>query len=723
MTVDRRRIVRHWSGTFAVTIDPHRPLTEDERSETERTLFVLMADHEARDPEIMPVVEEIHAILFGQRISFAPRFDRDSTNHVQKSERIKRDLEQAVRTGRLLIVPEARPVIRLAVTEETVAAPDLRPAPEGPPTFFEVRFVDEIGEAIADLDIVVSAEGKANNLKTDSSGVARLDGVRASFASVRVASVQALRDTVEPRWEALRTGEPPIAEPMTRLPLTDSLGAISLESARQHLVVIEPKRGKLLMQLLDKPGRALHVARPYRITGPASFEGETDERGELLHQDVPPGDYELTLTVEVEVGGKTLSNDYTSPAVVVPASEGRPIVRRLGALPRVVMARIRGLLFQTNKCFLLPSAIPSLRRVRDVYVKNNPSELLVVGHTDTSGEPSINDPLSIERADAVAAFLKDDVEPWLDMYGTGKPESKRWGNAEDLLMIQTMPDFGAKPPDVDPIRWFQTRHNDKPESQRRPLASLKVDGIAGPNTRRQLAHDYMELDGATLGEDAGFDIKITTHGCGENFPVDETGTELDTAPEDNRRDQLDRRVELFFFDAEFGIQPPPPGKNSRAGSTEYLEWRRRAEQEHLFDVEDQQRLLRLWVLLKGEPVKNASFRLFVEGQLVGAGETDGEGILVQPVPVEARNGLLVLPNVGLSRAISLLPAEVFPRVDTVQGQQSRLQQLGFYVGPLDGRKDVVFEEAVSEFRRTYALGSGTELDPPAQEKLAATYGS
>jgi outer membrane protein OmpA-like peptidoglycan-associated protein len=49
-------------------------------------------------------------------------------------------------------------------------------------------------------------------------------------------------------------------------------------------------------------------------------------------------------------------------------------------------------------------------RFRDAYLHNNPAELLVVGHTDTTAEPAINDPLSLERAVNTAAFLVDDVE-------------------------------------------------------------------------------------------------------------------------------------------------------------------------------------------------------------------------------------------------------------------------------------------------------------------------
>src|SRR4051794_30337328 len=70
-------------------------------------------------------------------------------------------------------------------------------------------------------------------------------------------------------------------------------------------------------------------------------------------------------------------------------------------------------------------------------------------------------------------------------------------------------------------------------------------------------------------------IDVIAHGVGENFPLDDSGEELDDAPADEKADPIDRRVELFFFDPEFGITPPPPGKNSKPGSTEYPAWRDR----------------------------------------------------------------------------------------------------------------------------------------------------
>jgi outer membrane protein OmpA-like peptidoglycan-associated protein len=307
-----------------------------------------------------------------------------------------------------------------------------------------------------------------------------------------------------------------------------------------------------------------------------SFAGMTDENGRLLHEEVPPGNYELCLTVKYDEALELPPRQYKCPIIVLEADEGVPQIRLIGAVPRVVMFRVRGLVFDTNKTFILNSVIEAFKRIREVYEQNNPSELLLVGHTDTTAEPKINDPLSLKRADSVEQYLKDDVQAWLKNYSDSKPEKERWGAREDLQMIEAMAGYESKGPDVDPVLWYQTQHNLKPPARRKPKSELKADGKAGPQTREQLIHDYMQLDGATLRDHRDYDITITTHGCGENFPLDESGSELDQAPQDEKEDQLDRRVELFFFDKDFGIQPPPPGKNSKKGSKEYPAWRKRA---------------------------------------------------------------------------------------------------------------------------------------------------
>jgi outer membrane protein OmpA-like peptidoglycan-associated protein len=226
--------------------------------------------------------------------------------------------------------------------------------------------------------------------------------------------------------------------------------------------------------------------------------------------------------------------------------------------PAVSCVRLLGMFFDTNKNFLLPIALRGLRQVVDVYEEHPNAELLIVGHTDRSGQPDYNDVLSLARARSMLAYLTEDVDAWLARYEDGVPAQKRWGATEDEHMLETMPDIDQRPIDEDIVRWFQRTRG------------LEVDGIAGPDTRRALIGEYMAIDGTSLPKT----ITAKVHGCGENFPTGNT--------QDGEHVQQDRRVELFFFDA--GIEPPPPGGNSKPGSAEYPKWRARTTE--LIDISE-----------------------------------------------------------------------------------------------------------------------------------------
>jgi outer membrane protein OmpA-like peptidoglycan-associated protein len=191
------------------------------------------------------------------------------------------------------------------------------------------------------------------------------------------------------------------------------------------------------------------------------------------------------------------------------------------------------------------------------------ANLLIVGHTDTSGREEYNRTLSLERADAIAAYLTDKTAPWEAFFADSKPEEKRWGTLEVQHMLSVLPQgeppfFGGQPNGVEDALTTQAV-KDFQEAN-----GLEVDGIVGPITQKALIEDYMALDGTSLP--AG--MTLTTHGCGENFPVDETG--------DGVRDPDNRRVEVFFFDGP--IDPAPPGKTSKKGSPEYPKWLEQVEQ-------------------------------------------------------------------------------------------------------------------------------------------------
>lgn len=373
--------------------------------------------------------------------------------------------------------------------------------------------------------------------------------------------------------------------------------------------------------------------------------------------------------------------------------------------PRVILARLLSMFFHTNKTFLLPSIFPTIGELKNLFADNPNSDLLVVGHADTTAGASVNDPLSLYRAQMVAAFLIDDVDTWVKQYDNSD-KAQRWGAIEDSLMIQSLPDFKNKPVNEAEVSFFQRTRQ------------LVVDGVAGKKTRTQLITEYMARDGAPLPKD----IDFVTHGAGENFPLDDSGQQLDTVPPDDKSDPLDRRVEFFFFEKEFGIQPPPPGKNSKKNSQEYPEWRRRASQVEEFDG-TLPRLLRFRVLVNAQVLANTAVQLFIDGVLSASQPTDGNGFFESPIPGQTETVVFQVPSRNLSEQLSVVVPDQFPSIDTLRGVQQRLGQLGFFAGTVNGRPGPETDQAVQSFKVSKGLGTDSIVDQATRAALKSDYGS
>jgi outer membrane protein OmpA-like peptidoglycan-associated protein len=244
----------------------------------------------------------------------------------------------------------------------------------------------------------------------------------------------------------------------------------------------------------------------------------------------------------------------------VPYKEGGVVLQmgqqfRVELWPEVFRARLTGLYFDTNKSFLLPGALHGIRTLRRLLDEHQGSHLLITGHTDRAGSADYNLTLSQERAAAIAAYLRDQVDPWMEYYHSSTADEKRWGAREDGLMIAAV-----VPPERlsggGHVLAFQQFSNETRGT------SLATDGAIGTETRRALVAAYMALPGTSLPDGT----EVLTHGCGENHNAVPTA--------DGVAEAANRRVEIFFFSG--AVTPPPrdrcPGPD---GCPEYEQWMKR----------------------------------------------------------------------------------------------------------------------------------------------------
>ena len=439
---------------------------------------------------------------------------------------IKPRLRRAFEDGELVIVES--PLFEQATkpAEDGVHGQPTKVEPPSPPPAprrpvsppktlhsFAIRFVDEIGTPISDIDLLFSHGSAKDDGTTDGNGVARLEDSPVRTATAKIVDSKTLRTALKPRWD----------------------------QARGDRKWLDESQGVTVVRLM---------------------------------------------------GDKLPSFDLVADKL-----------RIVSVQPYVARVRLIGGFFDTGKCFVLPRGLDGIRGVVRMYDDYPKSKLLAVGHTDTKGKPAYNDTLSVERAEAVKDYLTDNVDGWYKWYETSAPVEERWGSKEDHLMIGALPDAKTRQPEEESVRWYQRTRG------------LTVDGIAGTETRHALIREYMELDGTSLPKG----IEVVAHGCGENFPAKATGD--DTAEEENRR------VEFFFFDGKLGVEPPPKGKNSAKGSTDYPEWVKRVKRNDDHVLVSGQAQFLLQHLLDKKPLAGALAQIELPDGIVITKRADDQGVV------------------------------------------------------------------------------------------------
>jgi hypothetical protein len=239
---------------------------------------------------------------------------------------------------------------------------------------------------------------------------------------------------------------------------------------------------------------------------------------------------------------------------------------RSGARTTIVLARppawrvrMVGMIFDADKCFLLPQALDGIRAIVAMHKAHPAAKVLIIGH-EGGDEVTGGVDLALGRAKVLAAYLTSTRDDWLAWFGADKSARQRWGVREVQLMLSALtgkdggPLYQGSAPGVmdnrtaAALKAFQTANG------------LPVDGKASAATRKALVTTYMSLEDTSLAAD----VKPVAHGC--------TGHQDDTLTDDGLQPD-DRRLEVLFFDGD--IEPAPSGETSGASSPEYTDWRAR----------------------------------------------------------------------------------------------------------------------------------------------------
>ncbi len=200
--------------------------------------------------------------------------------------------------------------------------------------------------------------------------------------------------------------------------------------------------------------------------------------------------------------------------------------------------------------------------------------LLIAGHTDTSGQAKMNFELSAQRAQNIQYLLEGDREQWAVI-------SEKRHRIEDYQQIMKFIKFSTRWGwNCDPIQTDNTWGDNTKGATERFIAAYNDWILAGlaPSEAQQIPPDVfnrIKNSGShkwpaemwravydVYNDEIAANLGITRDGmgryrsllafaddlkklvaCGESFP-------LDSAGRDNYRSQLNRRVELLFFDKE-----------------------------------------------------------------------------------------------------------------------------------------------------------------------------
>ena len=146
------------------------------------------------------------------------------------------------------------------------------------------------------------------------------------------------------------------------------------------------------------------------------------------------------------------------------------------------------------------------------------------------------------------------------------------------------------------------------------------------------------------------------------------------------------------------------------------------EQHHRFRRKRMPVILRVRLqFFDGEPRADESYRLIVDGGTVHTGVTDTEGTIECPIPPNAHKAKLSFDSDSEMDNYSFALGYIDP-ITEICGVQSRLNNLGYDCGSIDGALGPQTKKELKDFQTKHRLSITGQADEETQERLKDEYG-
>jgi N-acetylmuramoyl-L-alanine amidase len=164
-----------------------------------------------------------------------------------------------------------------------------------------------------------------------------------------------------------------------------------------------------------------------------------------------------------------------------------------------------------------------------------------------------------------------------------------------------------------------------------------------------------------------------------------------------------------------------PGDRIHIQKKRLKEESRPTETRHRFRKKGTPSLLRLVILEDDEPRAHEPYTIEIDGKTL-QGTTDANGRIQHRIRPDAKQARLLVGADQEDQEEYLLGLGRVDPIDEVTGIQTRLKNLGFYRGLVDGQAGPNTRSAIRRFQEKYDLQVTGDTDQETQAKLKELYG-